>query len=182
MFWKKKNKDSSSVSSGSTNPFDASSTASTPNTASECEKQPSTHYGDRDAYSTRQDYSTSSGRVGGRYGTGRDDEAARNDLFGSRASGAGRNAPYEHDYDGGRYGGSRYAQQEEEDEEVANIKRQIRDVKQDSLASTRNALAKLREAEAAASNTMSMLGEQSCTLKRGSIRNDWNQDLICDYC
>lgn len=160
MFWKKKNKDSSSVSSGSTNPFEASSTPSTPYTPSEYEKQPASRLGDGDGYSA------SGGRGGGRYGTRQDDEADRIQLFGSRPSARNPDASYEYSGDGGRYGSSRYAQQEEEDEEVANIKRQIRDVKQDSLASTRNALAKLHEAEAAASNTMNMLGEQSCKWKQ----------------
>lgn len=51
---------------------------------------------------------------------------------------------------------------DEEDQEVAHIQTQIRNVKQDSLASTRNALQKISEAEAAATNTMGMLGTQSC--------------------
>ncbi|KAI7875083.1 uncharacterized protein EV154DRAFT_472872 [Mucor mucedo] len=49
----------------------------------------------------------------------------------------------------------------EEDQEIQQIQRQIRNVKQDSLASTRNALQKIGEAEAAAANTMNMLGTQS---------------------
>lgn len=53
----------------------------------------------------------------------------------------------------------------EEDQEIAQIQRQIRNVKQDSLASTRNALQKISEAEAAAANTMNMLGTQSSKIK-----------------
>lgn len=58
------------------------------------------------------------------------------------------------------YGQSKFAQ-EGEDEEVVQIQRKIRDVKQDTLSSTRNALQKIGEAESAAANTMNMLGTQS---------------------
>ncbi|KAG2233489.1 hypothetical protein INT48_003195 [Thamnidium elegans] len=65
----------------------------------------------------------------------------------------------------------------EEDQEVAQIQRQIRNVKQDSLASTRNALQKIGEAETAATNTMGMLGTQS-----SQIANvDRNLDLSKAY-
>ncbi|GAA5814694.1 hypothetical protein MFLAVUS_008193 [Mucor flavus] len=66
---------------------------------------------------------------------------------------------------------------QEEDQQVAQIQRQIRNVKQDSLASTRNALQKISEAEAAATNTMGMLGTQS-----SQIANvDRNLDLSKAY-
>lgn len=67
---------------------------------------------------------------------------------------------YDEDEDGEPYASSRFAQQQEE-EEVQGIKQQIGFVKQESLQSTRNAVAKIREAEDAAGNTLNMLGTQS---------------------
>ena len=51
--------------------------------------------------------------------------------------------------------------QEEEDDEVEAVKQQMRFTKQESLASTRNALRIARETEETASNTLLKLGEQS---------------------
>lgn len=48
-----------------------------------------------------------------------------------------------------------------EDEEIEQIKQDIRFTKQESLASTRNTLRMAQEADAAATNTMGMLGSQS---------------------
>ncbi|CAH2353708.1 protein transport protein Sec9p [[Candida] railenensis] len=48
-----------------------------------------------------------------------------------------------------------------EDEEVENIKQDIRFVKQESLSSTRNTLSMAQQADASATNTMGMLGSQS---------------------
>jgi hypothetical protein len=62
------------------------------------------------------------------------------------------------------YGSSRWGE-DEADQEVSGLKQQIRNVKQDTLASSRNAVQKIREAEESAGNTMNMLGEQSCKLK-----------------
>ncbi|KAI9345719.1 hypothetical protein BD770DRAFT_370578 [Pilaira anomala] len=74
-------------------------------------------------------------------------------------------------------GSSSQLYDDEEDQEVAHIQNQIRNVKQDSLASTRNALQKISEAEAAATNTMGMLGTQS-----SQIANvDRNLDLSKAY-
>ncbi|KAG8744616.1 Protein transport protein S9 plasma membrane t-SNARE [Ceratobasidium sp. 414] len=50
---------------------------------------------------------------------------------------------------------------EEEEEEVEGIKRDMRQTKQDSVQSTRNALRIAREAEETARNTLSKLGDQS---------------------
>jgi len=47
------------------------------------------------------------------------------------------------------------------EDEVKAIKSKIRDLKQDTLKSSRNALQKINEAEEAAASTMSMLGSQS---------------------
>jgi hypothetical protein len=59
------------------------------------------------------------------------------------------------------YSSSKWGE-DEADQEVGGLKQQIRNVKQDTLASSRNAVQKIREAEEAAGNTMNMLGEQSC--------------------
>ena len=66
----------------------------------------------------------------------------------------------------GRGSGGYQQQQEqgeanEEDEEVEGIKQQMRFVKQESLASTRNALRIAREAEETGRATLDKLGEQS---------------------
>lgn len=147
MFWKKKDKSASetSTTTTTTNPFES----------------------DGASYSTRSsepsgDSGYSAG--GGRYGTRRQesDQTARNELLGSVRQPMRR---YDSDPDDA-YATSRFApsQQEQEDEEIGNIKQQIRNVKQDSLASTRNALQKLHETEATAANTMNMLGQQSSEL------------------
>jgi len=68
---------------------------------------------------------------------------------------------------GGSPASSPYGQQQQvTEEDVDGVKQQIRDVKQDSLASTRNALRKLEEAEQSGSNTLNMLGQQGEMLSR----------------
>ncbi|KAI5481761.1 plasma membrane SNARE protein [Pseudohyphozyma bogoriensis] len=76
-------------------------------------------------------------------------------------------------YGGGGQGGSSYGdsregsqygeggQVQEEDEEVEGIKQQMRFVKQDTLASSRNAVRIAREAEETARATLDRLGDQS---------------------
>lgn len=56
-------------------------------------------------------------------------------------------------------------EEEDDDQEVVQIKQKIRDVKQDSLASTRNALQKISEAEASGATTLNMLGTQSSKIQ-----------------
>ncbi|KAI8970211.1 hypothetical protein BDF20DRAFT_838589 [Mycotypha africana] len=135
-FWKKKDKSKTDTN----NPFDekgvdlmlASSTASV---ASE------SIYEDKNS-------SAPSSTIGNR-----DFEQNRNDLFGGyNDERSPNNTSKAHD-------NSAFA--EEEDPEVRQIQQQIRNVKQDSLASTRNALQKINEAEASAVTTMNMLGTQS---------------------
>ncbi|ORY99258.1 hypothetical protein BCR43DRAFT_488977 [Syncephalastrum racemosum] len=170
MFWKKKDKSSPSVSSASTNPFESDSPASTP-ASSEYSQAPQKSYQD-DGYAGS----------GGRYGTRRNDEyeaQARNDLFGgARPQPSGRYSGREDPDDA--YSNSRFgaqAQEDEEDQEIQGLKQQIRNVKQDSLASTRNALAKIAETEQSAAHTMNMLGEQSTQL----ANVDRNLDLSKAY-
>ncbi|GAA5858762.1 hypothetical protein JCM8547_004976 [Rhodosporidiobolus lusitaniae] len=66
-------------------------------------------------------------------------------------------------YGGGQQQGGQQQQtfENEEDEEVEGIKQQMRFVKQESLASTRNAVRIAREAEETARATLDKLGEQS---------------------
>lgn len=59
------------------------------------------------------------------------------------------------------YGGQQSQEYNEEDEEVEGIKQQMRFVKQESLASTRNAVRIAREAEETARATLDKLGDQS---------------------
>ncbi|GAA5820523.1 hypothetical protein JCM3770_002285 [Rhodotorula araucariae] len=79
--------------------------------------------------------------------------------FGAHASEQGQGGGY-NPYD--EQGGQQAQQFEnEEDEEVEGIKQQMRFVKQESLASTRNAVRIAREAEETARATLDKLGEQS---------------------
>ncbi|KAH9937661.1 uncharacterized protein B0H18DRAFT_950438 [Fomitopsis serialis] len=64
-------------------------------------------------------------------------------------------------FDDGPASGREPAPGEESEEEVEGIKQQIRTTKQESLASTRNALRLAREAEETARNTVGRLGSQS---------------------
>ncbi|OMJ23136.1 Protein transport protein sec9 [Smittium culicis] len=57
-------------------------------------------------------------------------------------------------------------QNEESDDDIDMIKSRIDEVKQDSLASTRNALAKIKKTETVAVKTMDTLGQQSAQLNR----------------
>ncbi|GAA5997221.1 uncharacterized protein JCM10292_000107 [Rhodotorula paludigena] len=99
---------------------------------------------------------------------GKEEEQQRNELLagapppgqgphgGQYGGQAGPQQPY------GGYGGQQEQQYEdEEDEEVEGIKQQMRFVKQESLASTRNAVRIAREAEETARATLDKLGEQS---------------------
>ncbi|KAI8145261.1 hypothetical protein BJV82DRAFT_512181 [Fennellomyces sp. T-0311] len=175
MFWKSKKDKSPSISSGSTNPFesDAASNYTQPSSAA-----PSYHS------TPSQDYAAAprSGG-GGRYGTRRNDDEyqsqQRNELFGNAGQQQRRAPPSQryggYDNEDDAYGSSRYAQ--DDDEEVGNLKSQIRNVKQDSLASTRRALQRLNETEQTAANTMGMLNEQSTQL----ANVDRNLDLSKAY-
>ena len=160
MFWKSKKDKSPSISSGSTNPFesDTASNYTQPSSAA-----PSYHS------TPSQDYAAAPRSGGGRYGTRRNDDEyqsqQRDQLLGNAGQQQRRQPPsqryggYDDENDDDAYGSSRYAQ--DEDEEVGNIKSQIRNVKQDSLESTRRALQRLNETEQTAGNTMGMLNEQS---------------------
>ncbi|ORZ14151.1 hypothetical protein BCR42DRAFT_418154 [Absidia repens] len=169
MFWKKKDKESkASSASSSTNPFDEpttqqsssslySNTSGTSNTSG----QPySGNGGSRYNNTTTNDYSTNNGR----YGNNRSYEQNRDDLF--AGSSPRRSPSQQYDSQGqddayGRSTKSRYGEDEEEDQEVGGLKKQIRDVKQESLQSTRNALQKITEAEQSAAQSMNQLGTQS---------------------
>ncbi|GAA6059357.1 hypothetical protein JCM10212_003255 [Sporobolomyces blumeae] len=80
------------------------------------------------------------------------------DPYAQQGGGAGGN-PYG---GAGGYGGQQEQQfDNEEDEEVEGIKQQMRFTKQESLASTRNAVRIAREAEETARATLDKLGDQS---------------------
>lgn len=142
----------------------------------------------------------------GKWGFGGKNKAAeveaRNELFagapppGQYNFAAGRNAaqgpgaydPYaqqggapggSHD----AYGGGGHQEQQfenEEDEEVEGIKQQTKFVKQESLASTRNAVRIAREAEETARATLDKLGDQSGTFSsRFSFILDPMTDALC---
>ena len=64
-------------------------------------------------------------------------------------------------FNDGAAGGRDPAPGEENEEDVEGIKQQMRTTKQESLASTRNALRLAREAEETARNTVTRLGSQS---------------------
>ncbi|GAA5888884.1 hypothetical protein JCM6882_002889 [Rhodosporidiobolus microsporus] len=103
---------------------------------------------------------------------GQADDQQRNELLagapppgqyhGGQHGGQGGYQPHMQDQQGGGYGGQQEQKFEnEEDEEVEGIKQQMRFVKQESLASTRNAVRIAREAEETARATLDKLGEQS---------------------
>ncbi|KAI8636779.1 hypothetical protein BD408DRAFT_425563 [Parasitella parasitica] len=137
-FWKKKDKGKTS-----TNPFEENS--------------------DSSSFST--EYSqTSTANVGsyaGRYGSVahqvKDETQNRRDLFGDYQ------VPKNLNDSSGQQDSFRTKKYSEgdEDQEIIQIQNKIRNVKQDTLASTRNALQKISEAEGTAANTMNMLGTQS---------------------
>ncbi|KAI8979487.1 hypothetical protein BDF20DRAFT_869876 [Mycotypha africana] len=154
MFWKKKDK-----SEASKNPFETDSPS---NTAAST-------YSPAPAYTSQpqQDYSSANGRYG-RYNDA-DENNQRNALFDGRnnyENSTNRQVRYgskETDSFGrsNLFGNGNEEEENDEAVQVAGIKQQIRNVKQDSLASTRAALQKLNETEATASTTMNMLGQQS---------------------
>ncbi|GAA6043253.1 hypothetical protein JCM8097_008488 [Rhodosporidiobolus ruineniae] len=82
-----------------------------------------------------------------------------------RPGGASGSGGYQPHHEGDQYGSHGGQQQQEfaneEDEEVEGIKQQMRFVKQESLASTRNAVRIARETEETARATLDKLGEQS---------------------
>ncbi|KAI9481108.1 MAG: hypothetical protein EXX96DRAFT_565441 [Benjaminiella poitrasii] len=151
MFWKKKDKKEES-----TNSFESSSQPSSP--------APSYHSTvSTPSYTTSQQDNHDSGHYGRYNNNNYTPDDQRNQLF------SGRSNEYSHrqqqqnpiDYGNQGRGGNLYNDDDDEQVQVAGIKQQIKNVKQDSLASTRLALQKIHETEATAANTMNMLGQQS---------------------
>jgi protein transport protein SEC9 len=107
----------------------------------------------RSRFQARNQYNSSeSVPTSDRYG-------GRSRYNGSSQYGAGYDEQGQQD----AFGSSKWGE-DEADQEVSGLKQQIRNVKQDTLASSRNAVQKIREAEEASGNTMNMLGEQSSKL------------------
>ncbi|KAI9020057.1 hypothetical protein CLU79DRAFT_756919 [Phycomyces nitens] len=189
MFWRKKDKtpknpfeeDASSQYSQSTQSTNPPSYVSTPEpTSAQSYNEDSYSSGGRYGSGKNQDNREDSYSSGGRYGSRKQDnyeENARNDLF----SGAPQNKRYDsYNEEDDAYGSSRFGQQQEEDDqeqEISGLKSQIRNVKQESLASTRNALQKIYETEQSAANTMNLLGQQSTQI----ANVDRNLDLSKAY-
>ncbi|SAM00914.1 hypothetical protein [Absidia glauca] len=167
MFWKKKDKDSnkdSPSSTTSTNPFDQPSeqpSSSSSLYSNNSNQQYSNGGGSRYNNSNAGDYSSNST---GRYGN-KQHEQNRDDLFASPRPQQQQQQQYDSQGQEDAYGRSarnRYGDEEGgEDQEVVGLKKQIRDIKQESLQSTRNALQKISEAEQSASQSMNQLGTQS---------------------
>jgi hypothetical protein len=108
----------------------------------------------RSRFQARNQYnSNGSGPSSDRYGS-------RDRYNGSSQYGVGYDEQGQQD----AYSSSKWGE-DEADQEITGLKQQIRNVKQDTLASSRNAVQKIREAEEASGNTMNMLGEQSCKLQ-----------------
>lgn len=148
-FWKKKDK-----SKTTTNPFEEASDSSSYSTE----------------YSQTPTATADTYGGGGRYGTATaatataaasppaiDETQNRRNLFGGYQEPRSR---YDSSGQEDSYGASKFSEGDE-DQEVVQIQNKIRSVKQDTLASTRNALQKISETEATAANTMNMLGTQS---------------------
>jgi hypothetical protein len=149
-FWKKKD-----TNAKSTNPFEEQE-------EKPC-KQP-----EEDSYSFSTEYSqtpTASAPFRSRYSKPQPTSSARErnytqdrqDLFRGQTDLANR---YDSNGQEDVYSQSKFAEGDE-DQEVAQVRQKIRNVKQDTLASTRNALQKINETEVSATNTMNMLGTQS---------------------
>lgn len=181
MFWKKKDKDSnkdSPSSTTSTNPFDQPSeqpSSSSSLYSNNSNQQYSNGGGSRYNNSNTSDYSSNNG---GRYGS-KQHEQNRDDLFASPRPQQQQQQQYDSQGQEDAYGRStrnRYGDEEgDEDQEVVGIKKQIRDIKQDSLQSTRNALQKISEAEQSATQSMNQLGTQSSKLTTiiGDVYMKW---------
>ncbi|CAG8515832.1 12000_t:CDS:2 [Racocetra fulgida] len=110
-----------------------------------------------------------------RYRNVKDNSATREDLFSGATNqyggGYGQQGGYQYPPPGGQYpppGGYGYGgyndpygrQQQETEEDVEEIKSQIRATKIDSLASTQRSLQMINDAEESAQNTLNKLGEQ----------------------
>jgi len=95
-------------------------------------------------------------------------DAARNELF------SGYNAPEKPKGDR-KYGyeGREMEEDFDEDEEVEGIKQEMRGLKNESLASTRNALRLAREAEENARGTVAKLADQSERIANSSATSIW---------
>ncbi|KAI8982544.1 hypothetical protein BDB01DRAFT_151278 [Pilobolus umbonatus] len=155
MFWRKKEK------KVETNPFEANSQPSTP---APSYSPPQETYRHNEAEQRNQLMS------GARDGQIRQQDDHESEYTSRRSQ--RRNQP-------SRYDDSYQDNEEEEDEEVQvnGMKHQIRNLKQESLASTRLAIQKMSETEATAGNTMNMLGQQSTQL----ANIDRNLDLSKAY-
>jgi FtsZ-interacting cell division protein ZipA len=141
-FWKKKDK-----STTSTNPFEEQEEQRpSRDSASEYSQTPTATDPFRSRYSNPQPSSFTENHI-----------QDRQDLFRGRVDRTNR---FDSNGQEDAYSQSKFAE-DDEDQEVAQIQHKIRNVKQDTLASTRNALQKINETEATAVNTMTMLGTQS---------------------
>ncbi|RIB05931.1 hypothetical protein C2G38_2047200 [Gigaspora rosea] len=99
--------------------------------------------------------------------------AAREDLFAGATNQYGQQGGYQYPPPGGQYpppggqypptygGYNPYGQQQETEEDVEEIKTQIRATKLDSLASTQRSLQMINDAEVSAQTTLNKLGEQT---------------------
>lgn len=150
-FWKKKDKIKS------TNPFDndddfgsfSTEYSQTPTAVTYTEPTPSRSSSGGSRYSTPAKANNPL--------SSRNYSEDRQNLFGGYTDPTNR---YDSSGQEDHYGSSKLAETDD-DQEVVEIQNKIRNVKQESLASTRNALQKIGETESAASNTMNMLGTQS---------------------
>lgn len=132
-------------------------------------------------YETRDKYSRSNG-VGDVYSRGGAKlDNDRNELFAGynpKKAGSGR-------FFDGPAAGREPAPGEENDEDVEGIKQQTRFMKQESVASTRNALRMAREAEDTARNTLGRLGDQAGQLSPPSpfylSDNCYQRRETCQY-
>jgi hypothetical protein len=100
-------------------------------------------------------------RAGNPYGNGGDAELEAEYGRGSGGGGGGDGNQGGYGYDTAQEPPRERTAQEEEDDEVEAVKQQLRFTKQESLASTRNALRIARETEETATGTLLKLGEQS---------------------
>ncbi|KAF9155834.1 Protein transport protein S9 plasma membrane t-SNARE [Linnemannia schmuckeri] len=112
------------------------------------------------------------------YGQNNNSGGYGGNQYGSNNQGYGGNQYGSNQYGGNQYGGQQYNNYggygdrnqvqpgQETEEDVDRVAQQIRDTRQESVNSTRNALRALQEAEESSGRTMTQLGEQSEQLGR----------------
>ncbi|KAG9069495.1 hypothetical protein KI688_010398 [Linnemannia hyalina] len=117
----------------------------------------------------QQQYGQNNGNSGGYGGNqyGSNNQGYGGNQYGSNQQGGNQYGGQQYNNNYGGYGDRNQVQPgQETEEDVDRVSQQIRDTRQESVNSTRNALRALQEAEESSGRTMGQLGEQSEQLGR----------------